>query len=112
MTLETGIRVATAIALTGITSAWLWWLRRDLHRIRAGVNVIYEDVQSLRLAHEHDAESAARRMLGVEAAAAAAEREARVVSIILSGNGGLLSRLHQVEQDTPPHAYTALEAIE
>lgn len=112
MTLETGIRVATAIALSGIASAWLWRLRQDLLRIRAGINVIYEDVQSLRLAHEHDTECVARRMMGVEAAAAAAEREARVVSIILSGNGGLLSRLHRVEQHPPAHPYAALEAIE
>jgi hypothetical protein len=68
----------------------------DLHQ---RLDALYEQVVAWQAAHDHQVASLDRRMQDVEAAAARAEEEARIVSVQMAElTQNLCRRLEQVEQ--------------
>lgn len=85
--------------LAVVTIAWRWCLRTFSTRgIERRLEGLYGQVVSWQAAHDHQVEGIDRRLRDVEASAARAENEARMVSVQLTDlSRSLLVRMEQVE---------------
>lgn len=86
-------------ALTAMAVAGRWCLRHFSTRgIERRLEGLYGQVVSWQAAHDHQVEGIDRRLRDVEASAARAENEARIVSVQLTDlTSTLLERMEQVE---------------
>lgn len=96
------VRTALAVGAFGVPAALVighWCLRHlGTRGIERRLDALYRQVIAWQAAHDHQVESIDRRMRDVEASAARAENEARIVSVQMAEmTETLAGRIEQVE---------------
>jgi hypothetical protein len=97
------VRTALMVSVFGVPAALVighWCLRHlGTRGIETRLDVLHRQVMAWQAAHDHQVESIDRRMRDVEASAARAENEARIVSVQMADmTESLAGRIEQVEQ--------------
>ncbi|MGH9213853.1 MAG: hypothetical protein ACRD2C_24745 [Acidimicrobiales bacterium] len=97
------MRTALALGAIAVPAAMIIgrWCAKHLgtREIERRLESLYHEVMAWQAAHDHHVESIDRRMRDVEASAARAENEARMVSVQMADmSESLAGRIEQVEQ--------------
>jgi hypothetical protein len=94
----TGVATVVVIMVAAVVMVWrLMLVERRGAGIDANVDALRHQVGAWQSAHDHQVEVLDRRMRDVEVAAARAEREARMLSVQLVGNDGIVPRIERLE---------------
>ena len=102
------VAVGIVTVVTAIAVAARWCLRHFSTRgIERRLEGLHEQVVSWQAAHDHQVEGIDRRLRDVEASAARAENEARIVSAQLTDlTRSLITRMEQVEHRLASRRHT------